>query len=644
MIKRVLFTGFLGAYTLAFESVDQEQGEVRVCNHAPLWSSIMGLRSDSMGNLNPQGWKAHWRPLAQGGDLLLDSSSMVLFQNKPKQCKTWSGWALPSGTSTAVLNKIGSCGGVPKAQWNQSKWQAGLWTPQRDTLFELRLPSQNLNVNGTGAAMRPELVPGSLYWMGLAFLRENMGVDPLLILAQWAKETGFLLEFNGNGHWYEQIGTQSDGAMGPGEVETYTLASRALSMGGYFPYDTCVQQITSISEFQNSCHQTLDQWAQRYFGPSTSVLSSQSARIANAQMITSLVHINAYQILNASVDLHWKAALNQTPDEDMGLSVLLGMYNLGINGFNVSPLESTSLALLSRYSFSVGNGNYRTDILNVRQALKDAQDNQGLPVVQRRISLDDAAHFFFGDSAKALALSTHLSRAEDQVGGILLHYALDSNTRSELWSQVQDFWKIRAQKLGAETEPHLSLVSDWVPLLRQLQKFLPDQVHYPVGQEMARWIQDHSRSSKDFEGVVLDSTAPRISRSCVSADQCTWQFVEDGVRDKGLMSLEWTADSAASYWNLDRQWNPSASKISVWSGPHSYGLGLGQKVWLRLADSCGNALVFADTVRNDYTPVRPGVNVSNIETYTAKGLHLGAGNVESIQEVIRMGQRALWGR
>lgn len=477
-----------------------------------------------------------------------------------------------------------------------------------ETQMQLATPSGTVNVNGTDAVFNLEMFNTPLSWMALSMGQEYFGMDQQWMFSVWSKETAWMLNYNG-GNWHFALRRNDDGAFGPGEVEATTFMSRAMGYPKFFPYEPCLTDPRSrdVASAIGVCGFSDITFSEKYMRPDYT--DGDMAHIVNATIASGLVFWFNYDLLAGSPCVYFKEALLHSTDPMVGLCAMAPIYNLGINSGAESPLLGVSTAKNATcQSFPPGNGDYRTQIVQVaqlwEQASVKAQTDKSQPLVDKWITLADLAVFFFGD--EATTITPYNIDGATQKGGLMMHFDIGDAKKKEMWEEMVQAFNMQAAHWGGGK---ISLRYDWLSLLRIAKKHLDLTRGQVQGEEASKWWSDRAGCSTSPDGSrALDTKYPYVKfQNARQEEDFTVEVVAQDNRptDWGIERVEWTLNDDWS--NFTKQ---NVTRISGNDKEATFKILLpkaqipqeGGRMYVRAVDSCGNSVVYNTPIKGMKLP------------------------------------------
>ena len=484
-----------------------------------------------------------------------------------------------------------------------------------ETQMLLAIPQGTVTLSNTLTRYDLDLFSSPLAWMALTMGQEFFGMDQQFMLADWSKETFFLLrEANTNRSLYN--GTNSDGAFGPGEVEATTYMSRAMGYAKFWPYDPCLTdpRARDVASAIGVCGMSDVAFAGKYMG--TASTDGNKAHIVNALIGSGLTFWFNYDLISGSPCVGFKAALKESSDPYVGLCAMLPIYNLGINsGAESALIKLTNGSNITCNSFPSGNGNYREDIVAVARLWTEAgaraKEDLSYPLLDKWITLNDIAKFYFGDDCDPGAPWTANGATQD--GGLMKHFKLSDDQKRAMWEEISQAFTMQAAHWGGGK---ISLRYDWLSNLRIAKRYL-DVSRGALGGEEASgwWANRDGQCSGTADGRALDKTFPYMTFQNAMQDEDFTVEVsaqDNGANDWGVASVEWTLQSD---WTLFSTQNVSfvggTAKDALYKivVPKAYIPEEGGRLYARVTDSCGNAVVYSTPIKGQKLPKITGAYI-----------------------------------
>lgn len=171
---------------------------------------------------------------------------------------------------------------------------------------------------------------------------------------------------------------------------------------------------------------------------------------------------------------------------------MLPMYNLGINsGAELALIGLPDGASVTCNSFPSGNGDYRRQIISVAtkwvNAAQSAQTDLTYTLVDKWITLNDIAKFYFGDDCNLSAPYTANGATQD--GGLMKHFDIGDGQKQAMWDDIVAAFNMQAAHWGGGK---ISLRYDWLSNLRIAKRYL-DLSRGPLqGEEAELWWRNRN--------------------------------------------------------------------------------------------------------------------------------------------------------
>ncbi len=485
-----------------------------------------------------------------------------------------------------------------------------------ETQMLLAIPKGTVNVNGTNAQYNLDMFSTPLSWMALTMGQEFFGMDQQFMLSVWSKETAFMLTYNGGQNWHRTLWTNSDGAFGPGEVEATTYMSRAMGYPKFWPHDPCLTSPNArdVASACGACGTTDVAFAAKYMGADHT--DPDKAQIVNALIGSGFVFWFNYDLLSGSPCVGFKAALKESPDPYVGLCAMLPIYNLGINSGAESPLlGGGSGANITCESFATGNGDYRRQIVAVARLWTDAgqaaKNDLSYPLLDKWITLNDIAKFYFGDDCDLNAPWTANGATQD--GGLMKHFKLSDDQKRAMWEEISQAFTMQAAHWGGGK---ISLRYDWLSNLRIAKRHLDLSRGTVGGEEAGQWWQNRDgQCSGTADGRSLDKTYPYMTFQNAMQDEDFTVEVsaqDNGANDWGVASVEWTLQSdwtLFSTQNVQKIGGTAKDALYKIVVPKAYIPDEGGRLYARVTDSCGNSVVYSTPIKGQKLPKITGAYI-----------------------------------
>ena len=485
-----------------------------------------------------------------------------------------------------------------------------------ETQMLLAVPKGTVNVNGTNAQYDLDMFSTPLSWMALTMGQEFFGMDQQFMLSVWSKETAFMLTYNGGQNWHKTLWTNSDGAFGPGEVEATTYMSRAMGYPKFWPYDPCLTSPNArdVASACGACGTTDVAFAAKYMGSDHT--DPDKAQIVNALIGSGFVFWFNYDLLSGSPCVGFKAALKESPDPYVGLCAMLPIYNLGINSGAESPLlGGGSGANITCESFATGNGDYRRQIVAVAKLWTDAgakaKTDLSYPLIDKWITLNDIAKFYFGDDCDPGAPWTANGATQD--GGLMKHFKLSDDQKKAMWDEIAAAFNMQAAHWGGGK---ISLRYDWLSNLRIAKRYLDLSRGTVGGEEAGQWWQNRNgQCSGTADGRALDKTFPYMTfQNAVQEEDFTVEVSaqDNGSGDWGVASVEWTLQgdwTLFSTQNVQKIGGTAKDALYKITVPKAYIPEEGGRLYARVTDSCGNSVVYSTPIKGQKLPKITGAYI-----------------------------------
>lgn len=662
--------------SMAMASVDVKVGNpIVVSNHTASKQNIVGLRTPGSSQLSVFGASSWTNSVRLShGQAYVDGRIGGSYQSwvidaAPGQSLNLSlSTGVPIPTSAQALYQLGTCSQLPTpttapamtlAQLSSALQLPGYYDAnerfvdqlstragrlggafldhyQGETQALIAVPTGSFNINSSAANYNLNAFPSAMPWMAMIMAQEYFGWDWQLLMSVWAKETAYMLSNASNSNWHAAVWTNSDGAYGPGEVESSTFMSRAMAYPKFFPYDSCLVAPNSrdISSAMSVCGFTDKQFAARYMGVDHT--HPDSASIVNAVIASGFTLQFNFDLLSKATSLGFKQALSASPDPKIGLCAAIPLYNLGINsGAEVSLIAPQNWSTLACKDFPTGNGNYRTQITDMVAQWENEAAKSTSSYLDKWITLDDVRRFYFGENSSVSQPWT--ANGKTQQGGLMMHFNLGDAAKQAMWNDLSSAFALQAAHWGGSK---ISLRYDWLVLLRIAKKYL-DLNKGPIQSEEAQQWLENRASKTTADGRALDTHWPFATLAVNAAAPgltATVNAEDLESDDRGIAQVEWTVDENWGFWSTSYvvQNSSSTAKSSVWDVqiPADQALlrGSPQNLYVRVTDSCGNAIVIQSPVQVN-TPVLHTAQIKsswNLQT------------LEQIQDQLRQNPTLNW--
>jgi len=369
---------------------------------------------------------------------------------------------------------LGARGGVGNGGFKDS-WGS-------ETQLQVAIPKANVTVNGT--SLNFSTSSALYYWMGLATMHELCGVDMQIGIATGTKES-----FAGTTINY--MGGYVGGEYGPFQIEATTALDRAIGFPAFYP--THREKLNSAQEiFYTGIDPMV--FAQYYLNKGE--ISKPSA--VNSALMYAQIFSITDKALENSTKLFWGETLKSPKDTYFGVSVILGMYNLGMWGtigtaaniLSASNWQATASDPMARNLFPVGNNNYRNEILSVAAQLETASKqsltDNSVAIMDFSISKQELHDLFFGEKGTV---------AVQGAGGILQHWHLDGTdpVRQKIADQINlCFETMKGRAPSTTGTDAISFRYDLLFILRSVKEYLPFNPPVPTKGDAGYLIKQYS--------------------------------------------------------------------------------------------------------------------------------------------------------
>ncbi len=480
-----------------------------------------------------------------------------------------------------------------------------------ETQFQFPVTGDTFELSQTPVTVAPQNSGGPIYWMALAMLQEYFSADMQLQAAIGFKET-----MAGTSGPYEQKMSNTDGAYGPFEIESYTYVTQAL----YYPdlfvdFREDLLKYPDPTAFGQHVMPPAD-FATFYSGPPTGTLLN-SGFVINCMVSSSHVFRRIYDIYANAQDFCFKELLMDGIDEVIAVAALAVAYNRGIEAsdpgtnlnadsvFNIDKFEKYLDDPLAHKSLPEGNSQYRDQVLKYCKVLTDASrkayDDKSVPLFDIFITESDLNTFFFGNGG---------SVGSQGDGGLLRHFSMD---RSAMWADLMTAFNTLADHWN-QNPTAISMRYDFLTLLRAVKGYFPvKRALRPIATEATTWMdkRDVPEGECGCDGAPVDETAPYIAlKGSAVGNNFTAQF---SVKDNQAMGeLIWTADRKWETWYYGKKLGGSLTDGEWGFTVPVSELNGGNVVWVGAVDSSGNASIKQFAVKDSgSTWIQPSENAGS---------------------------------
>lgn len=519
------------------------------------------------------------------------------------------------------IDSLGAKGGPFSGGWIDT-W-AG------ETQFQFAIPETTWTLHSTPT--RFETVntgAGPYLWMALSGYQELFGGDAQWLAAVGMQETCLLVD-------REYLGINDGTGYTPFEVETPTWISR---MGGYvkyFPHQQCVQESTDGSLIPENCGYPTgmealagyDSVSAIYLGPTNGPSHTEKPWIVNEVFASGLVWWYNYDIMSAATNLGFREVLlnaREGGDPHIGICIMAVTYNRGINSGNPDLLKPKADGgrledILNNPQacdnvLASGFGNYTAVVRGSTKILVDASKraytDPRVKLIERDITLEQVKGFYFGEGGDietyvAVLNGAHVSAMK---GGLMMHFKISEEEARAMWSEVEQAFNMQAQKWGGNK---ISLRYDWLSNLRVAKKYLDRSRGQVGGYEATDWIKNRSKGDKDVSGRNLDTQYPFFNLLALQDDGGLTLHVstrDSRQHDRGIARVEWTFnDDWTNFSPQGATWTTGSAleadyEIHLSNDILGRRLEEGGEVYVRVADSCGNAVVASAPIQGMKLP------------------------------------------
>lgn len=572
-------------------------------------------------NNNPDAWDMTGMNFTVAGSVLHADFPAVAGTLVPPK-GTRSPYNVPcGGKSGAAYNKqlqskIGSCnepappdaplpmtcndGGMSVATLYQDKCiQDGLGINRGDgyggfidsykdqTQIQVTLPAGTFTMGGKTVRFDPAAsMGGPFYMMSMAALQEYLYVDMQFLMSLGASISGLgVVDASGTTLYRSPNNTGADTASyGSYMVTAATATKLAKDYPKYFPVPLNLEKLVATDGFGGT--------------------SANSPQQINSALLATMNLWWMFDGLKSAQDLCFKNFLSDAKDKSAGLKLMLGGYNIGPNvppgdatnkDYATQILPTTDLAILNAADVTskmkpfpyagpdFNTQNYITrvfDVVNQLVAANKASKACGgaLDIYDAPITLTQVHELFFGQGG---------TPALQGNGGLLWHFQIDKTAKAALLADLDCvFAKLQGQAPSTKGTANISFRYDFLTVLRVARQYFGGYVNKfsdrptPAdiySSDYSIWVTNHSRNP------CGRSTQDKVFPTMTLADSVygkgaplTGTFTDD----KGIKEYAYSSDS------LWRQWIPTTNNFTV---PAT--LGDNDKLWFRIADSCGNAVI-----------------------------------------------------
>jgi hypothetical protein len=470
------------------------------------------------------------------------------------------------------------------------------------TQIQVAVPAACWQRDGKAVRFNPAAsMGGSFYMMALVAVQEYLYVDMQFMLALGAETSGAGLVDSATGAslYQSPVNAGVDQAKyGAYDLPYLTVTGRL--MPDYPKYFVTKDLKKLVATDGN--------------GPT----AGNSPQQLNSAFLAALNLWWDFDALKAAQDLCARQFLNDAKDKTAGIKLLLGAWFIGPNAASTSTtpsddfathvLPTTSAAILGaddatpymkHFPWGAGTPDYdNTDyIARVFAALNpmaaaNAQSTacgKALQVYDAGITLEDALALFYGQGGTPAAQGN---------GGLLWHFGISSGDRLAMWNELNCvFGKLKGKAPGRGAE-EISYRYDFLTVLRAARPYLagylgkmseaptpPD----PFNSEFTAWVSSHSHNP--CARAIRDTTWPVMTLSD-SAYREGKPLGGSFADDKGIRSYAYATDTS---WRVWVDTDPASAAPS---------LAAGQRLWFRVTDSCGNAVI--EEVKPGSGPTRAG--------------------------------------
>ena len=440
---------------------------------------------------------------------------------------------------------------------------------------------------GSQARFDPASMGGPFWMMSAAAVQEFLQVDMQAMLALGASRTGAgLADAQGTSLYASPANEGSD-------TEPYGSfgISRTTAAGRLF---------MDYPEYFPGKRSLADMVAPGGVGPTP----ANSPHHVNSGLLAALNLWWFYDGLSAAHDLCFKGFMRQAADRNAGLKLLLTGYlygpnvvdqNTGADDYATHVLPASPAALnagditthLKRNPWGAGtpdsaNHNPIIRIISILDAIT-AANRAGAPcggsqsVYDAGITLAQVRQIFFGAGGTAAAQGS---------GGLLLHFSLSQAARGELSEDLDCAFEKLKGKAPGRGPAEISFRYDFLSMLRVARAHFPGLLDKSgrkpapldvYSSEYRIWVYNHSQ--KPCAAAFVESVFPNLAMADTAFRP--GQKVELAATDnRGIAGRAFTTDAD---W---RAWSPATSDFTMPTG-----LAAGARLWYRVNDSCGNAVV-----------------------------------------------------
>ena len=461
------------------------------------------------------------------------------------------------------------------------------------TQIQVAKPAGGWTISGTSITWDPVAGMGNspMYLMASAMGQEYLNLDQYFMFGIGAKEH-FAGAMNPGSLF---ITVDSAGVAGTYSSEDTTYDAIVAAYPGFFKDYACVAGYPNVTTaIGTACLPTADAALFHYVSQTppggTSLINNNAAQLVNSVFAAGFNFYRIYDALMASTDLCFKNLLEGGNDPWAAARILPGAYNLGINsGFYSSALPASAgeLAATDISSYvAIGNGNYEPEVLLTASTLSNA--SKACPHVNGvwdpPISQTDLQNFFFGNGGTAGALGS---------GGLVRQFGMTNAQQTAMWAQVLcAFNALKGRAPSTLATNNISYRYDFLSILRVARGYFSLQRPFPTQSDFTDWVTTHSTTNGSACGIVSDTTFPTITglTPAQNSNVCPNFLVTMNATDNvGITAVDYS---------LDPNWQsfttvPGSSPFSFnvpGSDPNFPASGPG-KLWIRIADGCGNQTV-----------------------------------------------------
>ncbi|MDB5048810.1 MAG: hypothetical protein JWO30_1881 [Fibrobacteres bacterium] len=475
------------------------------------------------------------------------------------------------------------------------------------TQIQAVIPTTTFVVSGTDIRWNPYAM-GPQYMMALGMAQEILNVDMQFLAAIAGKETGAgMVNVNTGGVRSEDGSYTDNGTYSYWQIEQDTYATYIKAYPQFFPkYGPCISKYPDVTSALTAghCATNWGETAKFYMQPAgQSKMTPNSPQITNGALSSALAWYGLYDALSNSTDLCFVEAIKNGVDKRIAFAAMIGGYNQGRYTDFAGPLKDSTLYKDPNASsrFTAGNSNYRVDIYKILDQLVNASKAScaARKVYDTTITLTEMQRFLFGGSG-----ATPGTPAVQADGGLMLHYPLTPEERTDLWNDVTcAFGKLKGKAPSMTGKDAISYRYDYLTLLRVVKKHLPFHIQdrkIPVEHDFNYVVKFYSQGTRTCSGnKAKDGVYPSMTITTPAQNSAVAPVIAPGAKfaftatdNIGVAKAEWTFDNNWLGWNPAVKTTGNNYEFYVSCEMAGYPKkGAKDSLWIRTTDGCGNSTV-----------------------------------------------------